>query len=252
MSDPIRNGIVPPSEGAVNLCIAAPTAHQTHNPVERGLASSDAGGRIVHCVSPDPVPPDEAVVRRILSGDEAAARELFDRYLPRLRGRVRRKLPARVRRKVGESEVVQEAYLTAFLRLAEFEDRGDGSFSRWLAAILKNKIDDELRRYLGTKRRDVRRETSLTSAGGGPRLPSKSPSPSAGAMALEDRQRLARAAEGLSEDHRTILRLVHEEGLRIFEAGTRMGRSGDAARKLYGRAVSRLAQRLEHPGDPVP
>ena len=38
-----------------------------------------------------------------------------------------------------------------------------------------------------------------------------------------------------------VLRLVHEEGLTIAEAAERMKRSSEATRKLYARALSRLA-----------
>ena len=42
----------------------------------------------------------------------------------------------------------------------------------------------------------------------------------------------------------TVIRLVHVEGLTLVDAGARMGRSADAARKLYGRALAAMAERL--------
>jgi DNA-directed RNA polymerase specialized sigma24 family protein len=38
--------------------------------------------------------------------------------------------------------------------------------------------------------------------------------------------------------------LVHQEGLTLVEAGERMGRSADAVRKLYGRALACLVDRV--------
>src|SRR5215212_4877689 len=87
---------------------------------------------------------DEAVVRRVRAGDEAAARLLFERHLPALRAKARARLPASLRGKVGASDVVQDAWLAAFLDLGAFEDRGDGSFAAWLRRILEHKVVDEV------------------------------------------------------------------------------------------------------------
>ena len=46
----------------------------------------------------------------------------------------------------------------------------------------------------------------------------------------------------LRPDDREILRLVHEDGLSVGEAAEHLGRSADAARKLYSRAVGRLTK----------
>ena len=62
-------------------------------------------------------PSDEELVRRVRAGDEAAARLLFDRHLPALRAKARARMPAALRGKVGASDVVQEAWLAAFLEL---------------------------------------------------------------------------------------------------------------------------------------
>jgi DNA-directed RNA polymerase specialized sigma24 family protein len=54
--------------------------------------------------------------------------------------------------------------------------------------------------------------------------------------------------DGLSEDHATVIRLVHREGLTLVEAGRRMGRTPDATRMLYGRAIGRIASRMPDGG----
>ena len=63
---------------------------------------------------------------------------------------------------------------------------------------------------------------------------------------LELKGRMARIGaclhEALPPDYRTILRLVKEEGLTMRAAGERMGRSREAAKKLYGRALLRLTE----------
>jgi len=187
-------------------------------------------------------PRDGDMIDLVQAGDEVAARELFDRFMPALRARVRRKLPPSMRRKVAESDVIQEAYLAAFLSLGDFEDRGEASFRRWLGKILEHKLLDEVRRYFGTHKRDARREQTVGGDVPGVKEPASDPSPSMHAMAAEERAALWQAVDRLAKDYQTVLGLVHRNGLTLTEAGERMGRSADAARKLYGRAIAKLTE----------
>ena len=182
---------------------------------------------------------DEELVNRIREGDEKAARSLFDRHVPALRARVRKRLPASIRQKVAESDVIQEAYIAAFLRIGDFEDRGRSAFQRWLATILEHRILDEVRRFTGSQKRDLNRERTLDDA----RPPAgNDPSVSTMAMDAEERAAVWQAIDNLPPDYQTIIRLVHEEGLTLVESAERMDRSPDAVRKLYARALARLSQ----------
>jgi len=182
---------------------------------------------------------DETLVERVRRGDEDAARELFDRNVAGLRARVRRRLPAAIRQKVAESDVIQEAYIAAFLNIGDFEERGEHAFQRWLATILEHRILDEVRRFAVAKKRDLKREQALSEA----RPPAdKDPSVSTMAVDAEERAALWQAIDRLAPDYQTILRLVHEEGLSLVESAARMDRSPDAVRKLYSRALARLSE----------
>lgn len=185
---------------------------------------------------------DEELARAALEGDERAVEELFDRHSGELRAWVRRRLPAVLRRKVAESDVIQEAYLGAYLNLGRFEGRGEGSFRRWLATILDRRIKQEIRHHLGTQKRGV--EQSAANSAEGPMPVAEDPSPSGRAMTRESHARVRAAVRQLSEDHQTILRLVHDEHCTLADAAERMGRSKEAVRKLYGRATTRLAELL--------
>jgi RNA polymerase sigma-70 factor (ECF subfamily) len=188
--------------------------------------------------------PDEELVRRVLAGDTAAGAALFDRHLPALRARVRRRLPESLRGKVGESDVIQEAWIAAYARLADFEDRGDGSFAKWLRGIVAHKLAYETRRHAGTAKRDARREARLPTDAGGAIPAMSQTSVSQGAIRDEQSANLRRVIGSLRPEHAETLRLVHLEGLTLAEAGKRMGRSAEAVRKIYGRALARLAERL--------
>jgi RNA polymerase sigma-70 factor (ECF subfamily) len=196
-------------------------------------------------MSDEPRSSDEDLVRRVRAGDEAAARELFDRHLPALRAKARARLPDSLRGKVGPSDVVQDAWLAAFLALGDFEDRGDGSFGRWLRGIVAHRIADEIDRHVEADKRDVRREqrvrTGSVDVFGA--VPDQT-SPSQAAVADEERRVLSDALAALPEDYAAVLRHVHVEGLTLVETGARMGRSADAVRKLYRRATVAMAARL--------
>ena len=121
--------------------------------------------------------PDGELLERIQAGDPEAAHTLFARYFPLLRSQVRRSLPAVLRRKVGESDVIQEAYLAVLQRLHDFEDRGGGSFEAWLRTVVDHKATDQIRRYLGTAKRDAGRERSHADGVAGRSEPGSEPTP---------------------------------------------------------------------------
>lgn len=187
---------------------------------------------------------DVELVARARDGDEEAARILFDRHAPALRARVRRMLPRLVKGKLGESDVLQEAYLTAYLKLADFEDRGEGSFARWVARILDNKLRHEARRFLRAEKRSAKREVRLTESPGGPKAEHRARGPATEASVQDDRARVRGQLEDLSESDRQILTLVHEASLGFKEIGERLGITSDAARMRYGRALARMAERM--------
>jgi RNA polymerase sigma-70 factor (ECF subfamily) len=74
--------------------------------------------------------PDEVLIRRFLTGDEAAFRRLYARHAPRLRMTILRILGHRDQE---ADDVLQDAWVSACRALHQF--RGDARFSTWLAAI---------------------------------------------------------------------------------------------------------------------
>jgi RNA polymerase sigma-70 factor (subfamily 1) len=188
---------------------------------------------------------DEQIVQSYRAGDAAAAGLLFDRYFPLLRARVRRRLSTKLRRRVGESDVIQEAYLGALDCLDKFEDRGEGSFGRWLNVILEHKIIDLVRHHVGAKKRSTEREETQAGSLERPQILDRH-TPSIAAASAESASRVLAALKSLPTDHRTILDLVHVRGLSLPEAASAMGRTHGAVRMLYGRAVTGLRMELEN------
>ena len=91
---------------------------------------------------------DRAVARRILAGDEAAFRELFDRFFPRL---YRFALVRLNRDSETARDVVQQTFCNAIERLDSY--RGEAALYTWFCQICRNVIADHYRsKQRGTER----------------------------------------------------------------------------------------------------
>jgi RNA polymerase sigma-70 factor (ECF subfamily) len=189
---------------------------------------------------------DGELVRRAREGSSPALRALFERHESAVKGFVARRLPAGLRRKVAPEDVLQEVWLVATARLAEFEDRGEGAFRAWVMRIAEFKLREAVRAYLGTRKRADVREVSRGGRPDTSAFRADDPSPSEVAQGNELRDAAARAMATLPPDYREILRLVQVEGLTLKAAAERMGRSHDATKKLYGRALARFAALIGH------
>ena len=190
----------------------------------------------------DTLATDEQLATLARGGDVAAFEGLVARFRDRLRERVRGRLPAILRARVSESDVVQECLLAAHRRLPTFEDRGTGSLGHWLEGIVDHKVGDQIRQHLGRARRDVGRDVRLPSGSHGIGFTDQAPSPSTRTVAQEEVSLTRAALQDLSGLHRDVLRLVHEAGLTVPEAAQYLERTVEATRKLYARAVASLAQ----------
>jgi RNA polymerase sigma-70 factor, ECF subfamily len=190
---------------------------------------------------------DEALLGRYRGGDEEAGRVLFARLSSELRPRARRRIAPALRARVGESDLIQAAFGAVLSRLHEFRDLGPGSFRRWIGTVMDRKAIDEHRRRHGRDggrakelRLDALSDCSTPSAPG--------TTPSGVAMADEDRKELRAALDHLAPDYRTVLRLVHESKMSMGAAAAAMGRTYEATKKLYARALERLERSIRDGG----
>jgi RNA polymerase sigma-70 factor (ECF subfamily) len=140
--------------------------------------------------------------------------------------------------------VVQETRILAFQRTEGFENRRDGAYRAWLLRIAELKAREALRAHAGTGKRAVGREVAKDLHRDSSAAAALGPTPSEAAIGAERRDEVLRALETLSPDHRQVIRLARREGHPIAEVAARMGRSTDAVKRLYGRALGRLAHAL--------
>ncbi|MCZ6688773.1 MAG: sigma-70 family RNA polymerase sigma factor [Planctomycetota bacterium] len=185
-------------------------------------------------------PGEAELLRRAQAGDEQAFAMLFDRHAQALQGRLERKLPRTVRRKVSVSDLIQETRIVALGRLGDYEEWPDGAFGAWVDRIAKNKLRDAVRRYEGTVKRGAVREVSRGERPDTALFEAKGTSPSQGAARTDLRRHLLALMEDLPEDYREVMQLVYMKQLPLAEAAKRMGRSLEATKKLRARALVRF------------
>ncbi|MHC4941348.1 MAG: RNA polymerase sigma factor [Planctomycetota bacterium] len=185
------------------------------------------------------------LIARAQAGDEEAFRELFERHEGDVARRMERLMPPSVRRKHSVADALQETRLTAFDRLGEFENRGDGSFRRWVLRIAEFKVKAAVQWYAGTAKRAVGREVTRGQRADTAFAVGRSPSPSQAAIAAELRELVLEALTELPATQQDVLRLAIMEQLTPKEIAERTGRSHESVKKAYGRGLSRFTEILE-------
>src|SRR5258708_28629466 len=173
--------------------------------------------------------------------------ELYRRYLALL---ARAQIGQRLQGKFDASDVVQDTFLEAHRNFGKFQGTNEAQFLGWLRQILAANLTDLLRRYLGTKGRDIRLEREIANAIDCSSLAldrglvAAESSPSQQAVRREQSVLLADALEELPDDYREVIVLRNVEGLTFPDVAARMGRSLDSVEKLWMRALVRLRQAL--------
>lgn len=195
---------------------------------------------------PDSIDRDLAVAR---AGSAEALGRLLQVSRPYLLLVANQELPPELRGKVGGSDLVQETFLEAQRDFAQFEGTSEADLLAWLRRILLNNIANVSRHYQTDKRqvsREVQRE--------GPaacdlcqNVEAEGASPSSEMAAQEQDLALRRALDQLSEPLRQVVQWRNYERLSFEEIGQRLGRSAEAARKMWGRAIVQLQRMLESP-----
>lgn len=182
-------------------------------------------------------------------GCDRAASELLDTFRDYLLLVANRRLPAEVRQKEGASDIVQKTMLEACNGIARFDGTTPEELQRWLRKILVRNVIDVQRHYQRAVKRRISRELSLdrdmSVSNDLAAASSKDPSPSTAAVNAEESHLLVASLKQLPEHYQEVLRLRNEMSLTFDEIGARMDRSGEAARKLWIRALEQLKQKLE-------
>ncbi len=159
----------------------------------------------------------------------------------------RRHLARDLQPKGGASDLVQETFLQAQRSFDHFEGHSAAELRAWLRSVLVHQTAKVGRRFHTTQKRRLAREVPLDPArppAAAEGVPAPSPSPSAHLLARERQEVLLGALGRLPEDYRRVMLLRYQMELTFEEIGRDMGRSADAARMLWARALERLKHEL--------
>jgi len=198
------------------------------------------------------VDPDEIELLRTGGSDQLA--EVFSRHEDRLQRMIRFRLDRRLYGRVDSADVLQEVWLDASKRVAEYVANPVVPVFIWLRQIAWQTIIDLHRRHLGAQKRSVANEVALGAGGGNredtslsiaARLAGDLTSPSQAAIRDERMLQLRQALAEMDEIDREVLALRHFEELGNNEVAEILGIQKTAASNRYIRALKRLKDVLE-------
>jgi RNA polymerase sigma-70 factor (ECF subfamily) len=166
------------------------------------------------------------VIARVLGGDTAAAKLLYDRHV--------RAVYRLAYRMAGDEELAkdwtQETFVRAFSRLAQF--RGESSFSTWLLTVANSVSLNGLRKVTQVRRRETELEEAVAVVRDEP------------GESTELRQRIDYAIDRLPEKYRAVFVMYDIEGYSHTEIATSLGISPIASKVQLSRARSKLRTQL--------
>jgi len=185
---------------------------------------------------------DAVAVERTLAGEREAYRVLVERhsaYVYRLAYRMTGK-------REDAEEVVQEAFLRAYQKLAQFA--GNANFGTWVYRIAANYCIDRLRQRKGE---DSRREHPQRAAEGEPEtdplseIKDAAPSPERLAGSAQLAAKMKQALDTLTPAERTAIVMRHWDGCGIEEIAAVLKSNSSAAKNTVFRAVQKLRLALK-------
>jgi RNA polymerase sigma-70 factor (ECF subfamily) len=191
-------------------------------------------------------PAPEQLLAAARRGDRDARGRLLEMNRPSLTLLARLEIDRRLQGKADPADVVQETFLDAHRDFEKFRGTTEKEFLAWLRQVLVTSLAGLVRRYLQTKGRDVHLERDLAVEvdqssqvlDRGQVVPQSTPSQQAACR--EQAAVLAEALEQLPADYREVIILRHLEDLTFPEVARRMGRTPEADKKLWARALTRL------------
>ncbi|HBE71126.1 MAG TPA: RNA polymerase subunit sigma-24 [Planctomycetaceae bacterium] len=193
----------------------------------------------------------QALLVRAKQGDAAALGDLLTATHPYLRVLAKSMLDRRLQGKAAAEDLIQEAFLEAHRDFQSF--RGDKlpEFLAWLRRILSNRASKLIRRYLGTKARDVRLERNMLQDLDRSSLCLASiavvteETPSRQAIENEQTLALAKAIEKLPNHYRDVIEMHQLQSLELAEVAEIMNRTHESVRKLWARGLVKLRSILK-------
>lgn len=180
------------------------------------------------------LPETRRLVKTALEGGDVGP--LLLRMRPRLVLWCASRMSPALRAHVEPEDAAQDVLMAVLKDLGSYRGEADGRFFAWFFTVAENKLRD-LSDYWGAKKRQPGEPRSVVQT-----------SPSQAAARREMIDVVRDAVAELGEDHRMVVRLLKFESREVAEVAQLMGRTPNAVRILYCRALKELRQRLDANG----
>jgi RNA polymerase sigma-70 factor (ECF subfamily) len=192
------------------------------------------------------------LVSRVAGGDSSAVEQLFAKHRDRLRRMVLVHMDRPLTVRVDPSDVVQEAFVEASRRIADYLREQPVAFYPWLRQIAWERLVKLRRRHVAAQRRSVLREvrwdTDLPDESAmalANRLVDTGASPTQKLARDEMRRRVRSALREVPVRQRQVLVLRYLEQLSVSEVAEVLGITEAACMKRHVRAIQRLRTLLD-------
>src|SRR5262252_3102456 len=159
---------------------------------------------------------DSEIVKRVRAGDRA----LFEILMRRHNQQIYRAARAIVKNETEVEDVMQQAYINAYLHLDQFEERSQ--FSTWLTRIAVNEAIGRREKTKNAERLNERLDENRVEKNRGrvvDTFTSAQPSPEHQAYARELQRVVEQAVDELPDTYRAVFMLRDVEGLSTSETG---------------------------------
>ena len=188
---------------------------------------------------------DEALLRKLAEGDDAALEALLTSHMPQLHGFVRLHAGPSIKSHEETVDLVQSVCREVLHHKERFAHPSENGFKRWLYRTAMRKIANRAQYWSAGKREGARfheqhpTEHDVLSAYG------TICSPSQGLAAAEEVRRIESAFDQLSETQRQVISLHRIAGLSHTAIAQELGKTPGAVRTILSRALARLSELLD-------
>jgi RNA polymerase sigma-70 factor (ECF subfamily) len=186
-----------------------------------------------------PVGETRDLFERARAGSPDALDAFYARAARKLLPIIRVRLGRSLRSELESRDILQSVLLKSVSRLTQVQD--PGAVMAWLARMAENEIRDRAD-YASRERRDAARRVPLDDRA--EEVPAAVRQALSQVILTERARTLERALEGLTDAQREIIVLRAFEELAFADIGARLGKSEDACRVAYARAMAALTVRL--------
>lgn len=176
------------------------------------------------------------LLRRAKDGSDAALNLLYEQCAGRLLAYIRLRLGRDLRARLESRDILQATLLKSLTHLHELKGDETRSLMAWLARIAEHEIRDRAD-YHQRQRRDAGREVIFEEE---PPIAAAARSALSAVILDERAQQLERAIDSMAPAHREVILLRTFEELTFPEIAARLGKSEDACRMLFARAMTVL------------